>query len=109
MSDYHVRFDIHLVPATLPAGWVNPVTHDLIVRCDNFEMLKATINQELLMFVKQQGVVILKDTNKPLQDNMSTMDLRQFVPMHMIAYVTTKTQQLASDVPDMEEGGTQLQ
>ena len=109
MPDYHVRFDVHLVSATLPANWPNPVIHDLIIRANDFEMLKATINQELLMFVKQQGVVILKDTNKPLEDNMSTMDLRQFIPMHMVAYVTTKTRQLAADVPDIEEGGTQLQ
>src|SRR5580692_7677666 len=101
MADYTVRFTVNLVPFLKPEGWVNPIYHDAgPFRAKNFEELKYQVDRYLLTIVRQQGIITLKESKKALQENIETMDLRVFVPLHMVAYMTQQTIKLVTDVPD---------
>lgn len=106
MADYIVHFKIYLKQASLPDGWTNPVIHNSYIRAEDFENLKKLSNSEAMAFVKQQGVVVLKQSDKPLADDIPTMDLMRFIPMNMIAYIDRETEQIAGHMPDKsDEGG----
>jgi len=45
----------------------------------------------------------LKESRRPHQDDITTLDLRQFVPFHMISFVEHTTTPLVGDVPDIED------
>ncbi|MDA4129151.1 MAG: hypothetical protein OK457_00115, partial [Thaumarchaeota archaeon] len=66
-------------------------------------------NKEAGLFIAQQGVVILKETKKPLTEDIATLDARLFVPMHMISYIETETTPLTGNVPRNGDEGVLLQ
>ena|ERR1700677_1593843 len=103
MSDYMVRFNVHLIPLFKPEGWPNPVVHQAVFRADTFKSLQDQVDAHMWTFLKQKGVVILKDPKKHLSEDITTMDLRQFLPMHMIAFISQTTTPLMGDVPDLED------
>jgi flagellar biosynthesis protein FliP len=103
VSDYFVRFSIHLIPSLKPEDWPNPVLHETVLRAESFQKLKDELNKYLYSFVRQSGVVTMVETDKPLQENLETMDLRRYVPMHMVAYISHKTTKLVADVPNGED------
>ena len=103
MSDYMVRFNVHLIPMFKPDDWPNPVIHEAAFRAETFDELRTKIDAHLWLFMKQRGVVILKESRRPHQDDITTLDLRQFVPFHMISFVEHTTTPLVGDVPDIED------
>lgn len=107
--DYQVRFNFHLVEATKPKDWPDIVHHDAYIRVDGFKMLTDEINKYAAIFIRQQGAIIMKDSDRPLQDDSNTLDLRQFLPLHMVAWVDCTTTLLTSEVPDVDDEGVYLQ
>lgn len=106
LTDYMVEFLIYL---NVPYQWSNPVIHQSVFSVTSFAGLKKAVNEMLLAFVQQQGVVILKETTDLLADDIKTMDLRCFVPMSSISYITTRTKQIASPAaPAIAGDGSQL-
>lgn len=109
MADYIVRFKIHLIPALKPEGWENPVNYDVIFTAESFKKLWERVKLEMAAIIQQRGIFILKSSDKPLEDNIETMDLRQFLPIHMIAYIGTETKQTASTFPNIGDEGVFIQ
>lgn len=108
LTDYMVEFLIYL-NGEMPYQWSNPVIHQFVFSVASFAGLKKAVNEMFLAFVQQQGVVILKETTDLLADDTKTMDLRCFVPMTSILYITTRTKQIASSVaPVIATDGSQL-
>jgi hypothetical protein len=109
LPDYSVKFLVHLIPQTKPEGWDNPVVHDTFVSANSFQNLKEMVNNEIGAFIKQRGVVILKEPKKPLEDNIETMDLRLFIPIHMVSYISTSTKRMTTDMPNLSDDNLFLQ
>jgi hypothetical protein len=109
MSDYRVEFKIHLIPHLKPKKWKNPLIHDAIFRVNSYSELKASVDKHIMMFVAQYGFVNMKKTDKPYGDDIRTMDLRQFVPLHMVSHVESVTTLLTGRIPDIEEEGLLIQ
>jgi hypothetical protein len=101
MADYTVRFTVHLIPFLKPEGWENPVFHYAgPFRAKDFSELKYQVDRYLLAIARQQGIITLKNSKKPLEENIETMDLRVYVPMHIVSYMEQDTTKLVTDVPD---------
>ncbi|MDA4130150.1 MAG: hypothetical protein OK457_05230 [Thaumarchaeota archaeon] len=105
MSDYSVRFVVNLIPALKPEGWPNPVYHDVIFRVEDFQSLRSLVDQQMLKMIQQNGVVIMKETKKPLTESIESWDLRRFVPLHMVAFINTETSLLTSVFPESNTEG----
>jgi hypothetical protein len=90
-TNYYVRFKIYLKPSTKPEDWPNPVFHDTAFETTDFMDLRIQMNKYLYSFIKQEGVVILKESKKPQAFDLETLDLRRFIPMNMIAYIEHET------------------
>lgn len=107
-TDYTVRFYVHIIPLFKPEGWENPQIHDAFIHAENFQELKKLANKEALMFVQQQGVVVLKDTGKPLADDIPTLDRMRFIPMNIISHIERETKtihgKLDEDSDDLPKG-----
>jgi len=108
MADYAVRFSVHLIPSLVPEGWSNPVFNEAAFRVKDFEDLKLQINKYFFQFIKQRGIIVLKDTKKTLRDDIETMDLRRYIPMSNIAYIEHETKMLVGEMPDADEEGLVL-
>src|ERR1700727_963450 len=91
MSDYMVRFNVHLIPLFKPEGWPNPVVHQAVFSADTFKSLQDQVDAHMWTFLRQKGVIIFKDSKKYFAEDVATMDLRQFLPLHMIAYISQDT------------------
>ena len=96
-TNYYVRFKIYLKPSTKPEGWPNPVFHDMAFETTDFMDLRVQLNKYMYSFVRQQGVVVLKESNKPQGQNLDTLDLRRFVPMNMIAFIEHETKMIEEE------------
>ena len=105
MSQFTVKFLIYLIPFLKPEGWPNPVIHDTYVQAPDFASLKDAVDTSMTKFINQRGVIVLKPTSEHLGNNINTMNLRQFVPMHMIAYIDQETSRLVQ--PPLPEGVTE--
>ena len=100
MADYRVSFRGHLRPDCTPEGWPNPVLHDLYIRANSFEALRSRIDLEALTLIKQNGMIILKNSKKPHANDTATIDLRAFVPMSSLMFIDQETQLIAGDISD---------
>jgi hypothetical protein len=97
ITSYYVRFSVYLKPSTKPEGWPNPVFHDMAFDTKDFTDLRVQLNKYMYSFVRQQGVVILKESNKPQGQNLDTLDLRRFVPMNMVAWIEHSTKRIEEE------------
>jgi hypothetical protein len=113
MPDYMARFKVHLKSSTKPEGWPEIVHHDCFWRIKQnpeipvIDALKAYVGNEYGIFIQQQGVVVMKKEDRPLGDNTYTMDLRIFIPMHMIAYIDAETKLVTGEIPNMRGDGSE--
>jgi len=94
MPQFSTRFIIHLIPFLKPEGWPNPVIHDAYIQAADFKSLKDYVDALLAKFINQAGVIVMKESTEHLGNNINTMNLRQFIPMHMIAYIEQDTKRM---------------
>lgn len=104
MSDYVVRFKSTLVPFLKPVDWPDEIVSEVYIRAKDFTELRDTVNKNMLIFVKQGGTTFMKESKKPFEENTQTLDLRIFVPFHMIQFIETETKRMVTDVPDIDDG-----
>lgn len=109
MPDYMVRFKAHLIPFLKPECLPNPILHDCFWTCENFEELKNNVNKEAYSFILQNGFITLQESKKPMVENAETLDLRCFVPLHMVSHITHEIKKMVTDVPNLEDEGIKLQ
>jgi hypothetical protein len=106
MTDYHVVFNVYLIPEKMPDRWTSPVEHVLDVRVDTLKQLRGMIDAEYATFINHQGLMILEDTGKSFSADTASMDRRRFLPMHMIEYIQTRITLVSTGVREDEEEGS---
>ena len=109
MSDYVVRFKSSIVPYMKPAEWPDQIVNEVYIRAKDFQELRDLVNKYLLVFSKQGGTSFMKDTKKPHSEDIETLDLRVFVPFHMITHIETETKRMVADMPGEGDEGIFLQ
>ena len=82
----------------------NPVLNVAAYPANSMADLRKAIDVQIITFAKQGGVVTLKNTNRPLRDDLATIDLRIWIPMHLVTHITTRTKMMSDGID--EEGGT---
>src|SRR4029077_12586781 len=88
VGEYLVTFRAHLIQMLKPVEWSNTLEQMNHFAVANVDGLHKEINNALKAFVIQNGVPFLKESNKPLDpSSYKTLELRYFVPMHMIQYI----------------------
>jgi len=106
-TDYMVRFKAHFASITRPEGWPEFLPHDCFWRVKDFATLKTLTDNEYGTFIQRQGVVVIRKEKKPLGEDIETLDLRIFIPMHMISYIDAETRIIVGGVPDMTGDGSE--
>lgn len=103
MSDYLVTYEFHLMKRKKPDDWPNPVLNVAAYPANTMAELRKHIDTQIVTFGKQGGVVCLKNTTRPLQDDLATIDLRVWIPMHMVTHITTRTKHMSDGIDN--DGG----
>jgi hypothetical protein len=103
VPDYLVTYEFHLMKRKKLDDWPNPVVNVAAYPAENMSALRKAIDTQIITFAKQGGVVTLKDTNRPLRDDLATIDLRIWIPMHMVTHITTRTKMMSAGID--EDGG----
>lgn len=102
MAEYLVTYKLHLIEALKPPDWPNPVLNVASYNnVNNIQELRAEVDKQIITFGRQGGFVFLKDTNKVLQDDVETMDLRIFVPLTLATHLTTTTTRMVDEPEDI--------
>lgn len=105
--DYLIRFIGHTVknrPTTMPPK----VYQDVVVHVKDFEELRKEVDRGSYLIIQYQGMIVMKDPQAMMKNDIATLEQRIFVPLHMIHFVETKVQKLASEVPDVGAEGVRL-
>jgi len=103
VPDYLVTYEFHLMKRKKLDDWPNPVVNVAAYPADSMAALRKAIDIQIVAFAKQGGVVTLKNTNRPLRDDLATIDLRIWIPMHMVTHITTRTRPMSEGIDD--DGG----
>lgn len=101
--DYLVRFNAHIIESKRPSGFPAVVYHDMFVRADSDAQLKQATNDQCMLFIRQQGIVVPKDPNRKVDEAFLKYDTRLFVPIGMVAYISTETKPMDAPIPDSED------
>jgi len=109
MTDYMVRFKAHIIPALKPEDWPNPILTDSFFSVDSFKVLADAVNNNMKFFIRQGGIIFLKEAHHHLGENIETMNLRVYVPMHMISHIEQETTKMMGIMPDPEGEETVFQ
>lgn len=89
-----MKYFVHFVGHIVPEYWIllgKEVYYDVVWEGDKVDGeggLKQFYNQTAFLFVAQQGMNVLKNTNEMLDDTQGPkFDKRMYVPIHCIAYI----------------------
>lgn len=98
MPNFTTKFLIYLIPGLKPDGWPNPVIHDAYIQAENFRALKDFVDALMAKFINQGGVIVMKETKEHMGNNINTMNLRQYVPMHMVSHIDQETTRIVEPI-----------
>jgi hypothetical protein len=102
MPVYRTNFKIHIVPALLPQGWPNPYLHEVILETKTFEEFNEMLNKYIVNMLRT-CIVIMKDTGKPLGDDVPTMNRRLIISPNIISHVEQDTEALVTALQPQQE------
>ena len=102
--DYLIRFTGHVIKNRSPL-MPPKVYQDVVVHAENFDELRKQVDKGSFLIIQYQGMIVLKDPQKTLKNDIPTIEERLFVPLHMIQFVETSIKSLANEVPDMTQEG----
>jgi hypothetical protein len=102
MPAYRTTFLVHIIPSLLPQGWPNPYPHEVILDAKNFEEFNEILNK-VLVNIFRTCMVITKDSNKPLAENVETLNRRLCISPNIISHLEQHTEELTMAVPPPKE------
>jgi hypothetical protein len=95
MSNYFVKFTAPMDQRKRPENFPDEVSVvNLFYNVQNTEHLKQLVNQKFVELVTSAGLVVMKDPNAVIEQNMVSFDKRIFVPWHMLTSLTVEVKNL---------------
>lgn len=107
--DAFVQFIGHVkTPALLP-GSPNTVIASSVFHATNKAHLINMINEQMMAFMSQQGMLVARPNNPPLiiVEHMISVEFKLFVPMDNIRFIETIVSPM-TELPRVEEPGVPL-
>lgn len=98
MTAYQIIFTAHLLPQSKPPDWPDTVANETVIETKDFLELKEKVDTVAWTMITQQGIIFMKDSNKPLGNNAETLARRVFVPFHMISFVETSIKSVVGSI-----------
>lgn len=98
-TDYYVTFEGKIINSFRPERFPEVIKSSMVVRAIEKKFLVDTINKESLRIIRQGGMVITLGTTEEDPDGPSIYGSRIFVPMHMIAYITSTYKPMVGEFP----------
>jgi len=96
LTTYMIEY-FGLIKEPKPESFPKVVRQDVMVEVDSMSSLKGATEAHLIHIMRVNPEVMLSATFEP--------DKQFFVPIHMIACITTKTTPLVGSVPDETKKG----
>lgn len=100
MSQYSISFIGHLVESKRPDGFPKTVSFTVVIEVNGNDALKQALMFWSDYIRKISGMFVPIDNSKFVETNTFVPDQEIFIPMHMFAFIETKTRRLAANVPD---------
>ena len=101
MADYRVEFIAKIVPSKRTNDLPDEAVHEIFVRAVDFNGLRDAINNEMNLFIQQQGMIVDRTPGELIHDGTERLlDRRIFIPVHMISNISTRTVRLVGEIPD---------
>lgn len=95
MPNYFVVFTAHIDERKRPEGFPKEVyVKEQYNDCQSADHIKVIVNDRFIKLVTSAGLVVLKNPDEPLEENIFTFDKRVFVPWHMITHLYVDVEQL---------------
>jgi hypothetical protein len=106
MSEYLIRLKYHLVPATKPDGWENPMHYDVhLMNVRNFEDIQKMTNETISSILRTGSAIVMKSSAKPTEnENVELLNSRVFVPLHMVSFIETEIKAVTGQTPWVPNG-----
>lgn len=101
MPNYLVSFQVHLIKKLLPPDFPAMVSDDRVFKANSSEELSTKINQQAAEYIRNYGFIVFKD---PKNVDLNLRDQKMFLPLHVLAFLDTKTMLLADSPVDLETG-----
>lgn len=98
MASYTAKFIAFICERTRPENFPKQVFSVGTYRADNNMQLAELINNEMAIIIQNQGMMISTEPEQVVDLNnvLTNLKTRIFVPMHMIAYIRTDLQPMTS-------------
>ncbi len=113
---FMVRFVGHIIEEKRPSGFPKEVFTDITVNTQSRDGLKESVNDFLVLLIKQCGMVVEKPeaiarrqaTGDGLKPDFKDLDNKIFVPYHMMSYLETISKLVSAKVETGEEEGEEV-
>ena len=101
--DYTVRFKCRVIPALKPADWPDEVVHEAYYSTTDDATLKKFVDTQILIFRQQGGVTYMREARFAHAEDSATLDLRVFIPLHMVASIETSSKPVVGGMPNLDD------
>ena len=99
--DYMVGFIGHISEKSRPDGFPKEVYSDLYVRAGSDAGLRKAINEQSIVFIRDNCMIVPKNPEKIEDAFHPSIDSRMVVPWHMITHLTTVTKTIFGGLPEL--------
>ena len=103
--DYLVRFIGHINEKSRPDGFPKEVYSDLYVRAGSDAGLRKAINEQSMVFIRDNCMIVPKNPEKIEDAFRPSLDSRMIIPWHMITHLTTVTKPIVGGLPELNRDG----
>jgi hypothetical protein len=107
-TTYSLTFRGH-IKKPVPEGFPEIVEQNLIVEVEGMAGLKQATEVNLVHIMRTNMGMVCRKKPDAIQSTQFVPDEQYYVPIHMIAAITTKTKMIVGAVPDETKKGNTIQ